>query len=795
MKNIVINLERRLDRKENIQKLFSHLEYEFYKAVDGKKLIADTEIFQLFKGNDFRWRKGILGCALSHYNLWNSLITDKYDSYCIFEDDITVSENFSQEYLDKCKDFVNLNEIDILFLGYHMMKNVRQKFDHIYNREDTEVSFHPYNKNLYIGGFFGYIISKKGANKILKYIRENGINHGIDYLIKLNSDLKVYECQPFIVKSDWVDNLKSEVDSDIQKDYDYLKLGKEFYEILEINGNKYKFYRGLDSVGNDIHRIRSRNVSQIEQLARREEKCVCFNTLGYLKEEFSELSVSRWLHPVNDGLYVKIPSKKENVIQVKMLCNWCSSTQLCKEWNHMSQGNFTWNNIHITDSDLADYFVIINKPLTDTDFYIPEKTIIFHMEPFCYAEEQKWGVKTWGKWAKPEGFLQVRSHDKYINNALWQLNMTYTELKREKIKKMENNFISTICSSKYFDPGHIKRIDFLKFIEEKNDTQVQIHIYNWDNNHQFKNYKGSHPPGYKDAGIKPYKYYFMAENNSEKNFLTEKMWEPLLMESLCFYWGCPNVSDYIHPHAYVQLDLNDFEKSFQIIKNALQENLWEKRLHIIRAEKQKVLEYYNFFPTLERIIFENPVNYLSFIQGNVKNICFIHSCNLGDLTILENLISRIKDTGLLQNLDYLIINNIGGPIYKNYGDEIHIINYSENTKLFEIPTIKLISEFSQTYENVNLLYLNTKGVSYKENKNVSAWTHFMLDKYAECMYKLKEYDAVGCNYLKEPSPHFSGNFWWAKTDYLRTISTNKLKEKHDAERWILSNTPKFSYYT
>ena len=110
MKNIVINLERRLDRKENIQKLFSHLEYEFYKAVDGKKLIADTEIFQLFKGNDFRWRKGILGCALSHYNLWNSLITDKYDSYCIFEDDISVSENFSQEYLDKCKDFVNLNE-------------------------------------------------------------------------------------------------------------------------------------------------------------------------------------------------------------------------------------------------------------------------------------------------------------------------------------------------------------------------------------------------------------------------------------------------------------------------------------------------------------------------------------------------------------------------------------------------------------------------------------------------------------------------------------------------------------
>ena len=48
----------------------------------------------------------------------------------------------------------------------------------------------------------------------------------------------------------------------------------------------------------------------------------------------------------------------------------------------------------------------------------------------------------------------------------------------EYIIENYGNIISTICSSKYFDPGHIKRIDFLKYIEKIDDPLIQIHIYN-----------------------------------------------------------------------------------------------------------------------------------------------------------------------------------------------------------------------------------------------------------------------------------------------------------------------------
>jgi hypothetical protein len=77
----------------------------------------------------------------------------------------------------------------------------------------------------------------------------------------------------------------------------------------------------------------------------------------------------------------------------------------------------------------------------------------------------------------------------------------------------------------------------------------------------------------KNDGIFSYKYYFMAENNSEHNYITEKLWEPIICECLCFYWGAPNVSDYIDKRAYISLDLDNLEESYNIISKYFEERL------------------------------------------------------------------------------------------------------------------------------------------------------------------------------------------------------------------------------
>ena len=80
------------------------------------------------------------------------------------------------------------------------------------------------------------------------------------------------------------------------------------------------------------------------------------------------------------------------------------------------------------------------------------------MEPWC--ENKKWGVNNWGVWSNPNEneYMAVigRNSDTY-NNVFWQLEQSYEQLHQSPLK---TKTISSICSSKYFDPGHIKRIDF-----------------------------------------------------------------------------------------------------------------------------------------------------------------------------------------------------------------------------------------------------------------------------------------------------------------------------------------------
>ena len=299
-------------------------------------------------------------------------------------------------------------------------------------------------------------------------------------------------------------------------------------------------------------------------------------------------------------------NKPGSNIRIKMICNWCTSEQLCKEFSNMCTDitTFSYNNIQMTwEDDNIDYYVIINKPLNDDVFFIPEKTIVFQMEPWVDNPAFNWGVKTWGEWANPvpSKFLEVRGRKSdCFNNVFWQLELSLNELQNNNFGKTMDKTISTIISDKYFDEGHIKRIDFLKYLEQKGDISLDIF---GENGHNYNNYRGSLMPYVdKSQGYVPYKYYFMMENNFEKDFITEKIWEPILCESLCFYYGCPNITEHVDPLSFVQLDANDFEKSYQIIKRAVEEDWWSQRIEHIRKMKTKLLTEMAFFPTIERII-------------------------------------------------------------------------------------------------------------------------------------------------------------------------------------------------
>ena len=99
-----------------------------------------------------------------------------------------------------------------------MFTENREKTKDIY-LSSNPVEIKPLNKEMYIGGFFAYSINKNGATAILNYIQNNGIKHGIDYLLKI-LNFNAFETQPHLVFTDVYDNKQSKTDTDIQNNYD-----------------------------------------------------------------------------------------------------------------------------------------------------------------------------------------------------------------------------------------------------------------------------------------------------------------------------------------------------------------------------------------------------------------------------------------------------------------------------------------------------------------------------------------------------------------------------------------------
>jgi GR25 family glycosyltransferase involved in LPS biosynthesis len=228
---VVINLESRTDRLEKFNKEVSERQDEDgeffnvlrYVAINGYELTATRQLEQIFNDNDYNYRKGMIGCALSHINLWISLLTTP-GILIVLEDDVTFVPYFCLKVKNIFEQLDNI-KWDIVFLGHHL-----------YNTDDTDAynifmmpTLEKWNSQRSLlesrGGTGGYIINSVGALKMLHYIRDNGMTNGIDTMMQRACDtLNIYYCYPHLIYSECynIENMTT-ADTDIQNNYDSLK--------------------------------------------------------------------------------------------------------------------------------------------------------------------------------------------------------------------------------------------------------------------------------------------------------------------------------------------------------------------------------------------------------------------------------------------------------------------------------------------------------------------------------------------------------------------------------------------
>ena len=112
----------------------------------------------------------------------------------------------------------------------------------------------------------------------------------------------------------------------------------------------------------------------------------------------------------------------------------------------------------------------------------------------------------------------------------------------------------------------------------------------------------AHPLDDKADCLREYRYHVAIENFIGEHHWTEKLADPFLGLSLPFYYGCPNAEDYFPADSFIRIDIRDPQSALEIIRAAIANNEYEKRLPALIEARRRVMFEYNLFAVAAREI-------------------------------------------------------------------------------------------------------------------------------------------------------------------------------------------------
>jgi hypothetical protein len=186
---------------------------------------------------------------------------------------------------------------------------------------------------------------------------------------------------------------------------------------------------------------------------------------------------------------------------------------------------------------------------------------------------------------------------------------------------------------------------------------------------------------------------------------------------------------------------------------------------------------------------------------------YFHICTIGNWQeIVSKLFNKVRDTGLLDKIQRIFVTVLGSELNKvreilNH-PKIFITFNSTYTHFYERKCLLRLREHAE-YEDFYALYIHSKGVTRPQTNEINDWInllmYFLIDQHIECIKKLANYDTcgvdlntAGAQFLKasasntnvNQSVHYSGNFWWANSTYLRRLPIVIGPKYLDPELWI-----------
>ncbi|MFZ5575214.1 MAG: glycosyltransferase family 10 domain-containing protein [Pseudomonadota bacterium] len=136
---------------------------------------------------------------------------------------------------------------------------------------------------------------------------------------------------------------------------------------------------------------------------------------------------------------------------------------------------------------------------------------------------------------------------------------------------------------------HHRRFNFMRKLMQ---LLPDMHVYG----------RGARPLDDKAEALDVYRYHIAIENYIGPHHWTEKLSDAFLGLTLPFYAGCTNASDYFPAESFIPIDIRDPAGAARIIRQAIADGEYEKRLPAIIEARRRVLYEHNFFAIVSREI-------------------------------------------------------------------------------------------------------------------------------------------------------------------------------------------------
>lgn len=244
------------------------------------------------------------------------------------------------------------------------------------------------------------------------------------------------------------------------------------------------------------------------------------------------------------------------------------------------QGGRTWKDITFVADDSYDRLIILTYPYGATlrKGYHEDKALTFMTEP---------SLSPYAKAHPTSRVMKFHLHLPFFPNR-FSIDSGLSDLQQQvAIKKTD--IISAIVSELSGLPGHRYRLELVHAMDQVFEEGLEI--YGRPQTGSFfkllTNYKGFLDDKYE--GLWRFAYHLACENCFENGYFTEKIVDPIIAETLCFYDGCPDIENYIDPKAFIKIDVKNIETSIHTIAKSINDNEWKNRLPYICKEKKRFL--------------------------------------------------------------------------------------------------------------------------------------------------------------------------------------------------------------